>query len=827
MDIQQGGSRGSGSICTLGWLLLACALGGGPVPAFAAEPQAAQIPAGRVAWAGRGAHRVLVEVPATDLGGRAVDELPAQIQIDWVELLESIGADAKPDLRTLQVMRIDAETGRPILYEDYVYQRGPYDRAFVWCDAAIPYEFPEVLAPTSYSDGERKRVINPRGGYYYYAVGDWRAGKLSWSHTQQDDKPSYYAVYFDVIAPDASPSEAEPRGWIGDGMPRHERWGTSTTGADITQVALDDWNDDGLFDLVYGEQYGQLLVMINRGTPDRPEFGPGSMLFDVEGLPIDAGMHASPLVIDMDGDGNKDLLIGTYKNRVAFYRNTGNDKNRVLEYQGFLRDASGEFLALPVTPVAVKEPGVFKEDYFPTLEAVDWDGDGDTDLLCGGYITGRVFFYRNIGTSDGLLQYELVGPVEADGKPLNVRDWCAAPCAADFNGDGLADLVVGSFTWHADSTERPAFLRFYINEGTPTVPVLRELPLPVQGAVPRLRLPNPRATDFNHDGLIDLIVTTGADIVLYPNIGTPSEPLFDLDQKPIRAAWGNADIPSVHQVMDWNNDGWPDLVKGYTVLLNAGIGKPYFWDKSVPVLPEGVRIDHPVERGDGHFYPYLCDLDNDGRIDVLFGDWHGNVWFHRNQSTGENKAFDTEGYKLQTAAGPIKVGPQGGDVENDFQALQGARTTLVAGDVDGDGLADLVVGDTYGLVRYYHNLGPVDAPIFDEPVVIADLKVRLHVDLTDWDGDGRGDVIASLASHKVFLIRGAGEGADTPFLKPEQLDTQSIKNPIVTAVDLNRDGDEDLLICGTQGTSFIERSYLDHGYIQGRVLKIEALPEKK
>jgi hypothetical protein len=666
--------------------------------------------------------------------------------------------------------------------------------------------------------------MHPGGGYNYNAVGDWKRGRLAWTHTGQGDGPSYYAVYFDVMDRSASPPDIEPRGWIGDGMARRERWGNSTTGADICQVAIDDWNNDGLFDLVYGEQYGQLLVVLNRGAPQRPDFGPGRMLFDAEGLPIDAGMHASPLVVDFDGDGNKDLLIGTYKNRIAFYQNTGDNQQRVLTYRGFLRDATGEFLAVPVTPVAVKGEGVFKEDYFPSLEAVDWDGDGNTDLLCGGYITGRVYFYRNTGTRDGLPVLELVGPVEADGQPLHVRDWCASPCAADFNGDGLTDLITGSFTWHSESTDRPSFLRYYVNHGTPAAPLLQEMPLPIKGEVPHMRLPSPRAIDFNGDGLLDLVVSNGANITLYPNVGSASEPVFDMDQRPIRAAWGNADLPAVHQVIDWNGDGWPDLVKGYTVLLNAGIGKPYFWDKSEPVLPDGVRIDHPVKLGDGHFYSYLCDLDRDGRIDILFGDWHGNVWFHRNQSTQDRKAFDVEGYRLSTPSGPIKVGPMNSDVENDFQALQGARTTLVAGDVDGDGLDDLVVGDTYGIIRYYRNRGPVDAPSFEEPVVAGELKIRLHVNLADWDGDGLLDVIASVSSHKVFVIRNTGSTDGSLFDKPEQLELPSIKSPIATVVDLNRDGDRDLLICGTQGTTFVERSYLDHGYAEGQVLKVEALP---
>jgi hypothetical protein len=40
--------------------------------------------------------------------------------------------------------------------------------------------------------------------------------------------------------------------------------------------------------------------------------------------------------------------------------------------------------------------------------------------------------------------------------------------------------------------------------------------------------------------------------------------------------------------------------------------------------------------------------------------------------------------------------------------------------------------------------------------------------------------------------------------------------------DLNRDGDDDLLINGAQGTSFVERSFAEHGYANGRVLAVEA-----
>ena len=122
-----------------------------------------RIDAKKIAWAGFGAYRLLLRVDPVDLKKRDTDELPAQADIDWEALLIRTNSTGKADLRTLQVMQVDPESGRPILHSDYAYQRGPYDRAFRWYDAAIPYEFPEVLAPSSYTDGSRRRrtIVGP------------------------------------------------------------------------------------------------------------------------------------------------------------------------------------------------------------------------------------------------------------------------------------------------------------------------------------------------------------------------------------------------------------------------------------------------------------------------------------------------------------------------------------------------------------------------------------------------------------------------------------------------------------------------------------------
>ena len=51
---------------------------------------------------------------------------------------------------------------------------------------------------------------------------------------------------------------------------------------------------------------------------------------------------------------------------------------------------------LPIKPVAEKPEGVFKHDYFPVLSAVDWNDDDRLDLIAGGYVTGRIFYYQNV-----------------------------------------------------------------------------------------------------------------------------------------------------------------------------------------------------------------------------------------------------------------------------------------------------------------------------------------------------------------------------------------------------------------------------------------------
>ena len=111
----------------------------------------------------------------------------------------------------------------------------------------------------------------------------------------------------------------------------------------------------------------------------------------------------------------------------------------------------------------------------PVPNTVDWDGDGDTDIVSGNS-EGQVLFIKNNGTDESPAFFPGV-PLEAGGRPIFVQAgysgsiqgpdearWgYTCPTVADWNQDGLPDLLM------SDATTQH---HIYLNEGTATAPRL-------------------------------------------------------------------------------------------------------------------------------------------------------------------------------------------------------------------------------------------------------------------------------------------------------------------------------------------------------------------
>ena len=142
--------------------------------------------------------------------------------------------------------------------------------------------------------------------------------------------------------------------------------------------------------------------------------------------------------MDLTNDGVKDVLTGCYPGQVFL----------------FVGKQDGTF-----------EKGVKLQNKFgkeinvgraAAVHAVDWDRDGDLDLLIGN-IQGEVYWVPSEGAEGALLFGEPVA-IEAGGKKIAVDGRNAGPCVADWDRDGQPDLLVGcgngGVMFYRNTTER-------------------------------------------------------------------------------------------------------------------------------------------------------------------------------------------------------------------------------------------------------------------------------------------------------------------------------------------------------------------------------------
>jgi len=162
---------------------------------------------------------------------------------------------------------------------------------------------------------------------------------------------------------------------INDGQVTEPNWTIAdpaivklTRGRNATPT-LGDIDDDGDLDLFIGESSGDINFYRNDGGRDGPEF----VLVDDKYGGIDAGRRSVPTLVDIDTDGDFDLVVGSEAEGLKLYRNNG-----TLREADFVLD---ETFDVPVHP--------FSAPIF-----TDVDGDGDADLFVGG-IGGGLLYFEN------------------------------------------------------------------------------------------------------------------------------------------------------------------------------------------------------------------------------------------------------------------------------------------------------------------------------------------------------------------------------------------------------------------------------------------------
>lgn len=598
---------------------------------------------------------------------------------------------------------------------------------------------------------------DPIPDYFFYSfVGsNAQCGYLVFQHRVDSSPISKYRLEFSQWHPEDGPLQPScSSSPIGDFDILRYPHGGPMSGIFQTKVAVADWYGDGKLDLICSDDLGHHLVIYPRTGAAPDAFGVPQFLNRADGKPLAFDYLTDVNVADWQGSGKLDLLVGDETSGVWYVQNIGTRTNPKLAAPVPLLDASGKQIKSPASPC--KEMSFFTKDYAPHPTAFDYFGHGKNDLVLGGYVTGQMFLYENVAkTAHEMPKLEYRGTINtADGQPIDVT-WSASPCFADLDGDGLPDLITGHI-----AENKPAFN--WHNEPS---------------------------------------------LYFFKNTGTRQKPIWTPADFGFPKHW--TDYPpdvTIPRVVDWDGDGLPDIIM-------SGRCEIYFFKnvgtKTQPKFEYRQRFNMPygpllVSYNFNAISPCIADLNGDGLPDLVRGGSGSSQWASMVPGTTPPE-FKDEGV-LSVGGKPIYHEYKPGD-DTSFPFLY---------DWTKHGLLDLILGDGYGYVWYYKNVGTKTSPNFapGEKLLLTDgqpLMVGTQAAATntfeahsgnravpapgDYVGDGKTHLIVSDADGDVFFFRNAGDGRFEPGVKI----AQSPSRAAVWPVDWNRDGKLDVILVHAGG----------------------------
>jgi len=207
------------------------------------------------------------------------------------------------------------------------------------------------------------------------------------------------------------------------------------------------WDADEQKDLLIGTTEGKVRIYLNTGTDVMPVFDAGTFLQvgPAAGSKVDINVvaRATPIAVDWNEDGKKDLIVGAYDGKMHLFLNEGTDTEHDFLQETFVQEDGTDLIV----------PGSRSS---PTI--CDVDGDGKKDLISGNTL-GQLFCYLNIG-SDAAPAFSGYEEVMSEGVPIDLPSTPRSrPFACDWTGDGFLDLLVGA---------GDGLVRLYQNPGTGT-----------------------------------------------------------------------------------------------------------------------------------------------------------------------------------------------------------------------------------------------------------------------------------------------------------------------------------------------------------------------
>lgn len=413
---------------------------------------------------------------------------------------------------------------------------------------------------------------------------------------------------------------------------------TMHSGSCMISVDIDGDYDK---DIINGDILGSnLLLLINGGDSTQANMTTQDSAYPSYDTSVDLITFPSPYYLDVNNDGNKDLVVAPCIsasaenfNNVWFYINTTDNNSNVFNYQ---------------------QNRLFVEDMVEVgaganVSFEDIDSDGLKDMIIGNYgyfnqtppFESGLAFFRNVGSATSpAFEQQTIDYGNFFSLALTGLD----PAFGDVDADGDKDLMLGN----TDGT-----ILYYTNtagQGNFPVYVLTQPELLNSTGAPIDvgQFSSPQLIDVNKDGKIDLLIgeRTGT-INYYENTGSATIPAFSF----VTATFGNVNVNTSQTIYGYSNPCLHDSAGTYQLLVGSISGYIYQYQNidgnlngTFTLVDSMYYGIHEPDRATVD----VADIDNDGRNEILVGNNAGGVALYKwdNSSGVDEPVFNAVSFTI-------------------------------------------------------------------------------------------------------------------------------------------------------------------------------------
>jgi hypothetical protein len=523
---------------------------------------------------------------------------------------------------------------------------------------------------------------------------------------------------------------------------------------------------------------------------------------------------------DVNGDGFADVVVGAK----SFYVD-GSFVGGAFLYLGSLSGLESNYSWMAE---GSQNNGLYGKS---VAIAGDINGDGYSDIIVGESefdSKGKAYIYY--GSLNGMIDDD---PEELYGTQIGSRAGTSVSTAGDVNGDGYSDIIIGVPEYsNAQQSEGAVFVYYGTNDG-----IDQANKLILEGNQDNANFGSSVSTagDVNGDGYVDVIIGMPGKTIGVNKVGaayiyhgsssglsvTPST-MINGDQS--NSGFGNA----VSTAGDVNGDGYTDVIIGASTYglgakgaafvhygSSSGVSNTPNWTK------EGVNASFL-----GNSVSAAGDVNGDGYSDVIIG-----AYDFSNGQVAEGAVYVFHG----SASGLSQTADWSIESNQDYASF--GLDVSAAGDVNGDGYGDIVFSgynstNKEGAAYVYHgsNTGLSTTPNWS---VVGDQNFGRYGSSIntagDMNGDGYSDLIIGQYGYddigsgvdfdgKVYLYQGSENGlGNVEVWTSDGGEEFEYGISVSTAGDVNGDGYSDILIGapGYNGTTIHGGTYLYYGNARG------------